>query len=305
MPKFLKSLKSITPVDSPRYQLHRHLSGPEPARSLKRLHASELTKEGGICPRFYALADVTHFKPKDKWLTTSEQVTYHMGRVLQDSVVGWFADMNKAWCHWKCVACGTQHDFQLRPIQCKTCGCRKFDPIEVRFESAECGASCGVDMLLIRQGGNMRVHELKTMDKDQFKDLKAPLAEHRWRTNLYLRLIAESENPWAKSIDTTTATILYISKGGYGCSAPDLKDQGLSDKFSPFKEYTVERDDKETDVLVRRASAVKKFRAGAKGMPFGVCATAMDKRALACPLRAACFSGVYQPIFDWRKEIDQ
>ena len=44
------------------------------------------------------------FKGKDRWLTTSETVTFDMGRDLEKRVVNAFADMGKAVCHWKCVA---------------------------------------------------------------------------------------------------------------------------------------------------------------------------------------------------------
>ena len=176
---FLKKAKAFQPTQSVKYLLHSHLNGPDPARPMSRMHASELTKPEGFCPRHYALADVTKTKPKDNWLTTSEEVTFHIGRVLQDAVVNWFADMGKAFCHWKCQGCGHVHEFQLRPMKCVSCGSKNFWPKEVRFESAETGASCGVDMLVALGEKKLKPVELKTMDKDQFKELKGPLAEHR------------------------------------------------------------------------------------------------------------------------------
>ena len=128
------------------------------------------------------------------------------------------------------------------------------------------------------------------MDKDQFKELKGPLAEHRLRTNLYLRIMAESSSPWSNTINHEKATVLYISKGGWGCADPQLKEWGLKEQFSPFKEFEIARDDSQTDDLADRARTVKEFRAGKVGMPFGICATALVPRAMKCPLRAACFS---------------
>lgn len=297
---FLKKASAFKPEASIKFLLHRHLSGFDPARPLSRVHASELTKEDGLCPRLYALADVTKVKPKDQWLTTSEEVTYHMGRVLQDSVVNWFADMGKAICHWRCVGCNQLHEFQTRPLKCPTCGVKSFTPVEVRFESAVNGASCGVDMLLGLGEEKLRPVELKTMDKDVFKALLAPLAEHRLRTNLYLRLMEESASPWSNLVATDKATVLYISKGGYGCADPDMKKWGLTDQFSPFKEFTITRNDKETDVLGARAKVVKDFRAAKVGMPCGVCVTALSKRASKCQFKNACFSGDHPPVYDWK-----
>ena len=109
--------------------------------------------------------------------------------------------------------------------------------------------------------------ELKTMDKDQFKDLKGPLAEHRLRTNLYLRIMAESSSPWSNTVNHEKATVLYVSKGGWGCADPQLKEWGLKEEFSPFKEFEISRDDSQTDDLADRARTVKEFRAGKVGMP--------------------------------------
>lgn len=299
---FLKKAKDMMPDRSIKFLLHKHFSGFDPARSLQVIHASELTREEGFCPRFYALADAMDFKGKDRWLTTSETVTFDMGRDLEKRVVNAFADMGKAVCHWKCVACGHLHQFQKRPLKCETCGVGTLEPREVRFESAVNGASCGVDMLLALGEPKLRPVELKTIDKEEFKALVAPKAEHRWRTNLYLRIIGESAHSWANMISTESATVLYVSKGGYGCSDPALSKWGLSDKFSPFKEYEVKRDDKATDDLALRARVVKDSRDGLHGMPCGICPTAMSKRAAKCPLRGPCFSGDYPPEHDWTKD---
>lgn len=299
---FLKKAKDFMPQRSVKFLLHQHLSGFDKARSLKTIHASELTKPEGLCPRFYALADKTGFKGKDRWLTTSEAVTFGMGRDLERNVVNWFADMGKAVCHWKCLSCGRVHEFQMRPPKCEVCGVKKFEPKEVRFESAVTGASCGVDMLLALGEPKLRPVELKTMDKDEFKALKAPLAEHRWRTNLYLRIIAESDHSWSNLVSSEIATVFYVSKGGYGCSDPDLAKWGLSDKFSPFKEFEVKRKDADTDEIAFRSKVVTDFRKGLAGMPCGICETAMSKRAQGCPLKTACFSGDYPPEYDWKSD---
>lgn len=296
---FLKKAKEMQPKKTAKYFLHQHLSGFDPARSMMNIHASELTKTEGFCPRAYALHDVTGIKPKDSWLSTSEQVTFQMGRDLERNVVNWFADMGRAVCHWKCVACGTLHQFCLRPVKCETCGTKKLEPKEVRFTSAKTGASCGVDMLLALGGPKLVPHELKTMDKDEFKALKAPLAEHKWRTNFYCKIIAESDSPWASQIDTSLAFIMYVSKGGYGCADPEVKQWGLSDSFSPFKEFEIVRDDKLTKDLALRAKVVKDFRDGKVGMPCGICPTAMAKRAAGCTFKKACFSGDHPPEYDW------
>jgi hypothetical protein len=297
---FLKKLSTAVPSGSLKYLLHNHLAGPEDGRPYANIHASELTKPEGLCPRLYALADVTKAKPKNEWLSTSDQVTFRIGRELQDATVNWFADMGKAIGHWKCSACGALHEFQLRPAKCGTCHSRHFHPKEVRFKSEINGASCGVDMLVAMGDTKLVPVELKTMDKDLFKGLVAPLAEHRLRTNLYLRIIKESAHVWSKQVDVSRAIVFYISKGGFGCADPQLKAWGLYDGFSPFKEYEVKRADKETDYLSARAKVVTDFRAGKIGMPTGLCSTAMSKRAQGCNLKGVCFGGDHPPAHEWK-----
>ena len=296
---FAKKLKDFMPQRNLRYLLHDHLSGMAPQRGIKKVHASELTRPEGFCPRFYALADVSRFKPKDAWLGAADVATWQLGRMWQDSIVHWFADMGRAVGHWRCRACNQLHEFQKRPVRCAGCASRAFDPVEVRFESAASGASCGIDMMVDVGDPLLLPVEIKSMAKDQFKDLLAPLAEHRLRTALYLRLIAESEHPWASLVQHDRAKVLYVCKGGYVADA-ELRRWGLADRYSPFKEFDVGRDDAQTEEPSRRARVVKDFRSGAVAMPAGICSNALAKRARQCPLAKLCFSGDHPPAYHWQ-----
>lgn len=300
MVTFLKKAKSLVPKKTAKFFLHQHLTGYGDGRSRQNIHASSLTKSEGFCPREYALADVTKHKTQDEFLTTSERVTFQIGRDMERNIVLWFAEMGRAVCDWKCVSCGTVHKFTMRPVACKTCGVKVLEPKEVRFVSAVSGASCGIDMNLHLNESKLHAHEIKTMDKEEFKKLEAPLAEHRIRAKLYLKIIAESDDPNAKKIDTDRMTIIYTTKGGYGCADPMVKAMGFSDNFSPFKEYVIPRNDAEIADYDLRAKVVTDFRKGLIQMPHGICSSSMSKRAGACPLRSKCFSGEYPPVHEWK-----
>ena len=122
---FLKKQSASAPSKSLKYLLHNYLSGPDDGRPFAVIHASDLTKEEGLCPRAYALADVTKAKPHGSWLVTSEVVMYRMGHDQQDAVVNWFADMGRAIGHWQCLACNHLHEFQKRPQKCVGLQCRR------------------------------------------------------------------------------------------------------------------------------------------------------------------------------------
>lgn len=291
--KFMIRVKKPNPERSVKFLLHKHFGGVEPERGMATVHASELTKVEGFCPRAYTLVDLTKSKPGTRWLSTSERLTFALGNAMQIMVMSAFGDMGQGVCHWRCLGCNQLHQFQKRPCACDKCGGKRFHPVEVRFTSKVTGVSCGVDMLVSFGDGKLLPVELKTMAADAFKALQAPLAEHRLRTNLYLRILAEAEEPWGSLVDQTRAAILYISKAAYGCKDDSLKPLGIKEGFSPFKEFWIDRDDTQTDALCIEAARVKAFRAGETGVPEGICPTAVCKRAEKCIVKKACFSGDY------------
>lgn len=137
-------------------------------------------------------------------------------------------------------------------------------------------------------GGLTILTEVKTIVKEDFKELVAPLGEHRQRTNLYMRLVGESEDSRAGHINTTEASILYICKG-FGCKDDSIKEKGITDApFSPFKEYTIRRDDSETDDIVELARQVMDFRNGGD-MPPRQCSISSCAMAKGCPVQKECW----------------
>lgn len=288
--------------NSLKWHLHNHLAGWTPQRSHKIVHASDLMKDGkDFCAREFVLLDITKKKPKDEFLTTSLQVTFQIGRDLQTSVVNWFADMGLAVGDWKCMSCGAMHSFQKRPHKCETCGCKAFHPEEVRFMSSKTGVSCGVDLLVDLGQAKHKMVEIKTIDKEEFKKLVMPLAEHRWRTSLYPRIAAESDSPYKDRVNLKEAVVLYTSKGGFGTLDDVVKgwkaDGLLKDgDFSPFKEFQVARNDDATEAKCQEAKKVHLFRTGQGGIPKGICDTSFCKRAKNCPVMTDCFSGKYEGV---------
>lgn len=297
----LKKLSDTLPTKTLKFQLHKYLSTFDPHRGTSTIHASELTKEGGICPRFYAIDSLLEGSLPDRSTTTSENATWEIGRMWQDKLVHYLSDIGIAVTHWRCDNgnCKLEYEYGTRPAECVQCGCTSFTPFEPRFLSTKCGASCGVDTLVDFGEPLLDIVEIKTMDPAEFKKLAAPLAEHRLRTNFYMRLVAESDDPWAKRINKKKARIFYTSKGGYGAQDIEVKSWGLGESFSPFKEFIVDRDDKQTNGMWERAKVAFDFRQKKIGMPTGLCSTAFEGRAQTCPRRKACFSGDFPAEHEW------
>ena len=187
-----------------------------------------------------------------------------------------------------------------------------FEYEEYRLVSATSGITGGIDMFLDVGDTKHRLVEIKSIDKEMFKELQAPLAEHRFRTSLYLRLLAEhfvnggpaslvqkAQHIVPDTINVTTAHILYISKG-FGLKDATLAQNGIKDSpFSPFKEFIIERDDEATQTSVNKATALRIFRDTQTSIPCGVCTNALTKRAQKCSAVSACFSGKYPATITW------
>lgn len=300
---FLKKLSDVVPKTSLKYRLHQHLSTMDTHRGTDTVHASELTKEGGICPRFYAINSLVEGTLPDRSTTTSENATWEIGRLWQDKLVEYFSEIGIGISNWVCDNgnCRLLYKYGRRPPECGQCGCTSFTPKEPRFVSAKNGASCGTDMLAWFEGA-WEIVEIKTIDPTEFKKLVAPLAEHRLRTNFYLRIVSESTDPIAKQVNPKKARILYTTKGGYGVSDMEVRQWGMGEYFSPFKEFEVTRDDKATNEMAARAKVAFDFRNGKHGMPSGLCDTAFDTRAKTCPRSKACFSGDFPAVHHWDKK---
>lgn len=283
-----------------KYKLHKHLSGSGPGRSHRVIHASDLMKDDReFCPREFVLKDLTGAKTREEFLPTALRMTFQIGLSIEEVVVDWFAEMGLSVGDWICTACRTKHEFRKRPTQCSTCENRLFKYEQLRFVSEVSGISGSVDTLVSLKGTKHTLVEIKTIDKEAFKSLAMPYAEHRWRSSLYPRLVEESLHPYKDRIDTTEALVFYVSKGGYGCLDPQVqgwKQSGLLDDwdYSPFKEFLVKRDDALTDAKVAEAQKVTAFRKGEAGIPKGVCSTSFCPRAKKCSMLSNCFSEKYK-----------
>ena len=284
------SLHDALPIshsESLKYRLHGSMARWEKARDVRVIHASDITREE-FCPREFAFLDITGKAPKGQFVGTSLRATFDLGCALQNKLN---QDWGKRWCigTWVCDVCGQEHTFQHCPEKCDACGRTSFMYKEEQFISDEFGYSGSIDFIFdYAKIMKYRIVEVKTIVKDDFKDLKAPLAEHADRTKLYMHLVDGCDDPRSEMIDTDTAIILYICKG-YGCLDKTLKDQHIADSpFTPFKEFFIKRDDKVLTGFLKKAKAINTFRAGGK-IPEGECSTLFCKRAKICVVKKECW----------------
>lgn len=281
--KFAKSMvlkpKRITDL------LADSLGGFEKARSFKSLRASMLTDAHyQFCPREVAINLAASLLPADKWIEPAMRVAFQQGTSLHDLFRNqWMRD--RVVGQWECATCGYVLAFQKSPKFSCTCGSHRWQYREEEFTSQTYGFSGSIDSLVELGDERLTVVELKSIDKDEFTDLKAPKAEHRIRTILYLYLVRDSGRPEVERINTETAKILYICKG-YG------KKDVPSGKVLPFKEYDVTYSSSAIDVYLKKALQVKQFREE-NVIPSGICTNSFSQRSKMCSCSKLCWSDKY------------
>lgn len=285
------------PVHTLRYHLHKQLVKERKGRSSLNIHASDLTHGSKMfCARERVLREITNKTHEGETLTTALAVTFEIGHRIQDFIVETLGDAGVGYADWRCLNCKTKWDMSPRPVACKCGGHVVYE--ERRFFDPKYKASCGIDAFF-KVNGKLRPVEIKTIDKDEFKNLLMPLGEHKARTKVYLSIMSRSEDPVVERLDLSEGIVLYASKGGYGTAAPDVKEWKLGDSgFSPFKEFPITRNDDEAEGYLKKGLAY--VEAKATGIiPKGVCSTFKDKRAYDCCVRGECFSAEYPIGAKW------
>jgi hypothetical protein len=274
------------PEDSIISVLKSNMSGYRPGRDRSVLHASDVTKPN-FCPRKWALMDIEGTKSSPEYANTATRATWDIGsmtaRVLIENWAGEHVVGN-----WMCRRCHQQRTMCSKPKgMCSIGGKHDWAYEEVVFVSKEYGISGSIDALFDVGKPKLVVTELKIMAPEEFATLLAPLPEHRIRTSLYLKLIADSGTPYLDRFNLHEARVLYVSRG-YG------KKNEKFGEVLPFKEFSVHRDDGGLLDLLAKVQSLKKFREIGV-VPCGICNTALDKPAQTCKLCKTCFSGDYPP----------
>lgn len=267
----------------------KNLGGAEKGRAREVLHASDVTKPD-FCPRREALLDLAGSKwGHHAFLSPAQEITYLMGKTTAKLLLEQWAG-SASIGNWRCRRCGDQRTMTSKPLN----GCGKvqfglsadcqWEYEEVVIDSPLSGISGSLDAFFEVGAPKLLVTEIKTVNAEDFQEIVVPLPEHRIRTNLYLKLIAESNWVYKDRINLHEAAVFYVSRG-HG-----KKNVDHGNKIIPFKEYKVTRNDEALFPILQKARQLKVFR-DTTTMPSGICATAMDHYAKSCSFCKECFSG--------------
>lgn len=281
----MKFTKKVSNPISVTTFLLQGMSSYDKHRGVDVVHSSDLTKGGNekFCPREYALLHTLGKAKKGMPISASLRHTFDMGRDIEARVQNDYLG-DRAVGHWTCGSCGLTRTWQKRP----KAGCDRED-INCRWRYGEVkvqhnGVIGGFDLIVDVGKPLLRLIELKTMIKDEFVKLEAPLAEHRERTILYMYLLRHSA--YGKEVNTDKASVIYVAKS-FGKFD---KEQGA---FSPFKEFEIQFDEATVEAYIQRSDRFGTYLTTGE-MPVGICTTSTCGRAKNCSVRSDCFSGHYK-----------
>ena len=165
---------------------------------------------------------------KSDFIDANLNVIFDIGHGLHWRVQNsdkYFKDMKYG--YWRCVNCGKIYNdkLQMRPRICRNCNSYPtFEYIEVDLQLK--GITGHIDLLLkIPNKEVLRVMDIKTMKRDQYLELAAPVPDHTYQVTGYV-FIADrmhQSNPWPMPVDTKKAYICYVCKEHAGRSVFPLK----------------------------------------------------------------------------------
>lgn len=264
--------------------LHAKVGGMEEARQHTTIHASMLTSDVEFCPRRVMIAEREGIQRKARLIDTPLRMTFDQGWHMQFQINNNYL-RDVMYGRWKCKCEGTLLGLGANLPDCDECDTAKDEYVyqEIVLRDPKNDFTGSVDGFVYMKG-QLHLLEVKIMDKDLFKALKLPMAEHRARTQLYLQMLSEDFDQ-DENFNFKDARLLYIMRG-FG-----IKDD--KGRISPFKEFIIPANPKAAKIYQDKALAVHNARKHGT-MPDRICPNAMCARAELCSLSKRCFSGAYK-----------
>ena len=262
--------------------IYQRIATPQDHRIDGLIHASSATREKPrFCARAFVLQNMHNIPPKEEIIPPLLRITFDQGNdrqarinneYLKDVMVG----------RWKCKICGHRTGVQKAPKQspCEH-GVENYRYVEVSWRAKDSLLVGSTDALVeVSPKDKLVMVELKIISPNDFKELVAPLAEHTFRTQLYLWLIANSTRPEREWVNTKFAYVLYCNRA-YGAK--------IDGRMTAHREFMVGRNDTAIEGVLRRIKAASD---GMRDMepPEGICDTKTCWRAKQCSAADVCFA---------------
>jgi hypothetical protein len=166
------------------------------------------------CMRMHVLGTVLKKRRSARRLGSGDKVIFSIGDALHywaQNTPTYFGDARVGF--WRCRACSRQV-FGMTPKSKCVCGARA-EAFVYREHSLDLGGNLPVtghpDMLLSRRPGVYRLVELKSINGEDFLNLKAPYVDHEYQVVTYLWGLA-NDPALPIAVKSDYGYILYVSK---------------------------------------------------------------------------------------------
>ena len=250
-----------------------------------RDYRSEYTHVSSIvnpnCMRKLLLGSRDNMPVYRPWMKSSDKILWAMGRACEAHIRSQFitARAKKGiYGVWSCVCGVTSRTGYYSSCVCDKCGKDADVYGEYRVENHEVMLSGQIDLLVQLANERLVVVETKSMNKDEFDKLEAPVPAHILQALAYRRLLIETGFNMADEVCIVYASKGYVFKG------------------SVYKEFCVNTGStsltsfmRVVDTMWDIARDTAEHRRN-RTLPDRVCSHVGDTKAKQCHKVAECFS---------------
>lgn len=281
-----------------RQLLHSRFKRTDDRRNPSTVHVSMLTDQTSsreYCPRESALSYKNDLDAGSSWISTAMAMTFDIGNFVHNNIVQHLLPF--ALGEWLCPDCLRHWRGEYRKCKCGS----EPEYTELFFRSPVSGVVGSLDMVVDLNFPKHVIVEMKTLEKDKFRELGMPINEHRQRVLGYLKLLREANevDPWiGENIMLDVGYVLYISKGmGHYFKKKGMG--GVTERYSPFQEFPVYVEDNgawdHVEEMFQRASVYWDWKKAPfeNALPNRIfnCNQSECKRAENCVARKVCWNG--------------
>ena len=247
-------------------------------RDCDPVHASDLTKEP-FCARELWLRKKYKLAGREQFIPASVGWSFKFGDFL-NQVMTEHLFPEQVYGKWECSNVQCKHTYMgLGKKKCPNCG-NKYEYKELVIIDDELNTTSSYDVFIV-DGKRILLHEIKSIDKDKFRDLTKPLQEHNVRTQLYMSIIQENIKKFPNLDKYMDKTGFYVA---YFCKCAGLKDH-TTGRVTPIKAFWVDYDKTLAEPYMDRAKLV----AGKKA-PDPISEKRSNKHCLKCTVKEKCKS---------------
>lgn len=274
--RFVKSAAELEssqpPIDS---LVYNRLMRTERDRDCDPIHASDLTKKD-FCAREIWLRRHHEILGRERFIPAQLGWAFKFGDFLNDVLTNDIL-RDTIYGEWECDRCHHRY-VGMAKDKCTKCANGRYKYREIVMTDAGLRVISSKDLFLAHNNA-LLMHEIKSMDKDEFRNIKAPLPEHQERTHLYMYLVRRNIAQYKALEKFLDRNYFYIS---YFCKCVGLKHKDTG-KVTPVRTFKLKYDPKIAAPFVERARLV-----AGKTIPPPISEKRAHKHCRECTAKQLC-----------------